>query len=214
MGKGLARWKTMLPRRRSSCRLAAVVISSGPSRMDPLIRARGQVVHAIKGVKQRGLAAAGGTDQRGDLVLGDGQRDIVEGAEAAVIKRHVRCADLHAVPVERRVGGIQSAATRRRSRWLRQLTPSLPTHATVRGLTAGYARVKRTEPQPCPNLNAPHSCSLRWRSRLRVKRFHMVSLSGPLPGSPPTERLFFAGLGRLHLLDSGTDGEKLATTCF
>src|SRR4029077_20948406 len=68
--------------------------------------------------------------------------------------------------------------------------PSLPTHASLVGLTAGYVRVKRAERQPVSNLNVPHSSSLRCRLKVEASALHMVSLSGPLPGSPPTERLF------------------------
>src|SRR3981081_4121863 len=66
----------------------------------------------------------------------------------------------------------------------------LAANARLRGLTAGYVRVKRAELQSFANLNVPYSCSLRWPLKVDSSAVHMVSLSGPLPGSPPTERLF------------------------
>ena len=48
-----------------------------------------QVVHPVERAQHRGLAAAGRPDERGDLVLVDGQRDVGHRAERAVEDRHV-----------------------------------------------------------------------------------------------------------------------------
>src|SRR5256886_17275328 len=42
------------------------------------------LVHAIQGAKQSGLATAGGTNERGDLVGGDAHADIEESLLAAI----------------------------------------------------------------------------------------------------------------------------------
>src|SRR5919106_3783174 len=55
--------------------------------LDP--RPRDQVVHPVQAPDQGALAAAGGTDEGGDLVLVDVEVDAAEGQEAAVVHVHV-----------------------------------------------------------------------------------------------------------------------------
>ena len=52
--------------------------------------ARDQVVHPVQGAQHGGLAAPGRADERGDLVLVDGQRDVGDGPEGAVVDGDLR----------------------------------------------------------------------------------------------------------------------------
>ena len=59
-----------------------------------------QVVHAVQALQESRLAAAGRTDERRDLFFGDGNIDIFQCMEAAVIQVHVFNFEFihHAVP--------------------------------------------------------------------------------------------------------------------
>jgi hypothetical protein len=48
-----------------------------------------QLVHPVEIAQQRGLAAAGGSDERGDLTLGDFERDVLERLFLSVEKIEV-----------------------------------------------------------------------------------------------------------------------------
>ncbi len=62
-----------------------------------------EVVHAVEGAQEGGLAAARGADERGDLVLGDGEVHVLDGVEAAV-------EDVDVVDVEDGGGAVRAGA--------------------------------------------------------------------------------------------------------
>ena len=53
-------------------------------------RARDQLVHAVERAQERRLAAAGGADQRRDLVRLDRHVDVLDRQEVAVVQVQVR----------------------------------------------------------------------------------------------------------------------------
>jgi len=71
----MRRRKEVTSWRECSCRRAGFRLQAGVTH---------GLVHAIEGAQQGGLAAAGRTDQRGDLAVGNAHVDVEEGLLGAV----------------------------------------------------------------------------------------------------------------------------------
>ena len=86
-----------------------------------------QVVHPVQALQEGGFTAARRSDEGGDLLLGDGDVDIFQGMEAAVVQIHV----FHFKFIHGRSLSFQCLASLRAMKLDRQLMASTSTSSTT-----------------------------------------------------------------------------------